>query len=329
MIQLKNIRSEQLTIPFFAAEAGQGWCLVGRNNSGVDLFCEHIATRFATAEQEQCRLPEDMGVFTYKRQQELFEEEIKKDETDYLDRIDAGTPAIDFLKNPSEYEDIIAACNMTGSMAKGYRQLSSGQSRKLFLLKEITMGVSCLVVQNPYEGIDPKSCQEMDQMFASLLHQGMLLIMILNNRDDIPFWCTHIGVFDKMCLGKQGKRTDLIATVDELFAQDAAQLAVETQELHNEQAHKKEETSAPLLVRLVNGFAEYGGNPVFSGVNCDRKSVPRDRFQTNVRRSRGSRAMEWVFPYLILLLLNNYPILRNSYNVRELEVLNKVTSVYC
>ena len=71
-------------------------------------------------------------------------------------------PARDFLGDIRDHADLIQALGMTGSLDKGYRKISTGQTRKLMLLAQITRGVSFLVIQAPFDGLDPDSCRELD-----------------------------------------------------------------------------------------------------------------------------------------------------------------------
>ena len=267
MIRIRNFNGHGITIPHLLASAGQGWCVIGSNNSGVDQFCDVIGQRRADSDFEEFFIPETTGVFTFNQQQTLFEEELRKDDTDFMGRLDPGTPAAAFLSDIEQHLDLVEACNMTASLHKGYRQLSSGQSRKLCLLREITRGVSCLVVQNPYEGVDPQSCRDLNNMFLALREKGMLLIMTLNNIGDIPFWCTHVGAFTDGTLSTQGPREEVLPQVEQLVAFALPTIAVSTAEMEGERLHQDTFHEEVPLVKLCKGFAGYGEQTVFSGLD--------------------------------------------------------------
>ena len=111
-------------------------------------------------------------MLSFKRQQSIFEAELRQDDTDFLNRLDPGTPARDFLIDIENYRHLIDLFSLSDSLDRGYRQLSSGQARKLCLLQQITRGVTFLVLENPYEGLDRASCREFDRMLAGLRYQG-------------------------------------------------------------------------------------------------------------------------------------------------------------
>lgn len=267
MIRIRNFTGHGITIPHFSASAGQGWCLIGTNDSGVDRFCDVIGERQSGSDVEEFFIPEAAGIFTFNRQQALFEEELRKDDTDFMDRLDPGTPAAAFLSDIEQHLDLIEACNMADSLHKGYRQLSSGQSRKLCLLREITRGVSALVVQNPYEGVDPQSCRDLNNMFFALREKGVLLIMTLNNISDIPFWCTHVAAFTDGTLARQGPREEVLEQVEQLVTASLPTMAVSTVEMEGERFHQGICHEEVPLVQLFNGFAGYGEHSVFTGLD--------------------------------------------------------------
>jgi len=265
VIYIENFNQKELSISSFKAEVQEGWCLIGTNRSGVDLFCDVIAEGGREGTYARCEIDPLTGVFTFKLQQELFEQEVRNDDTDFMDRIDSGTLAAEFLVDIEHHHDLIELCNLTDSLQKGYRQLSSGQARKLCLLREITRGAQCLVIQNPYEGVDPESCRDLDALFGALLGQGRTLVITLNNLSDIPSWCTHIGLFEDGELSIQGKRKEVAGRVEQHLTRSSGALAVELQEMAAELQGRDD--AGEVLVDLRNGFAGYGNHQVFSGQN--------------------------------------------------------------
>lgn len=74
----------------------EAWGIIGSNLSGIDTVFEHL-----------CEQAPSAGIVSFKKQQETYESEPKKDETDLLDRIDPGTPARAFLTNIDAYSALM------------------------------------------------------------------------------------------------------------------------------------------------------------------------------------------------------------------------------
>ncbi len=270
-MKITNASAHDLFIDRFEAGPGESWCLVGTNRSGINTFFKLLAGELSDVKADVLELPENPGVVSFKRQQALFEEELKKDDTDYLDRIDPGTRAAAFLNNPEDHGDLIRAFAMADSMDKGYRQLSTGQSRKLMLLAQITRGIESLVVQAPYEGLDRASCNELDKALAICHQWGIQLFITVHNRGDIPEWCTHVGGIARGRMTHAGPRTEIMAQVETILRAGApdfkASIADLVQNGKSSGRNRGGDDPAMELVRLQKGSAGYDGKSVFSDLD--------------------------------------------------------------
>ena len=259
--------AEGLRIERFAVGPGEAWCLVGGNGSGIEPFGDVIAGEQIRYHAGLLRLPSDLGVLSFKRQQSIFEAELRKDDTDFLDRIDPGTPARAFLSDIERHRHLIELFALTGLLDRGYRQLSSGQARKLCLLQQITRGVGFLVLENPYEGLDQASCRELDRVLAGLQDHGPGLLLLVNNTSDIPSWCTHLAAFQDGAIVVQGPRAEVLAPVTALLAHQPPLFRVAVEELQQERQPGNADAPGANLVTLRRGFARYGEVEVFSGLD--------------------------------------------------------------
>ncbi len=264
-MKIIQAQTDHVTIEQFQALPGQAWTLLGTNRSGIDDLFDLVSGRQIKGRVAERSLPDQPGVVSFKDQQAVYESELKKDETDFLDRLDPGTPARKFLENIQDHAGLIQALGMTESLDKGYRQLSTGQTRKLLLLAPITKGTDCLVIQAPFDGLDPDSCKELDKAMFHLFSRGIQILIFVYNRADIPSWTTHLGVVAEGTLVYQGpadqvpasclnltSRPDFQATVRDFFP--AKQTGPDT--------HEKKS-----LVRLHRCTAGYEGQPVFTDLS--------------------------------------------------------------
>ncbi|PIE60552.1 MAG: ABC transporter [Desulfobulbus propionicus] len=265
LVIIRGLRADDLVIDNFTARAGEGWCCIGNNTSGVDSLGEIFAGEILPSSSSQMILPDDTGVITFAKQQSWFEEELRLDDTDYMNRLDPGTPAINYLSEPEQFDDLIESCNMKSVLAKGFRQLSSGQARKLCLLAEVTKKVRCLIVQNPYEGIDTQSCHDINRMFAALIKSGVLLIVTINNADDFPAWCTHIAIVQNGRMTMAGQADRKTAALVFANIKKSGDIRVAVDELHRER--QEQYPAEKVLVRLRGGIGGYGEEIIFSGVD--------------------------------------------------------------
>jgi len=263
VIAIRNLSSPGLHIESFAAQPGESWSFIGANSSGIELLCDLIAGEPVSFRAELLRVPADLGVLSFKRQQSIFEAELQKDDTDFLDRLDPGTPARDFLTDLESHWQLIELFALDKVLDRGYRQLSSGQARKLCLLQQITRGRSFLVLENPYEGLDQAGCRELDRVLTELRQQGLGLLVFVNNTGDVPPWCSHLAVLLEGVIALQGPVNEALPAVKTLLKQQPALFKVSIEELRKERRPDNNGDTGPNLLTLRPGFARYGEVEVF------------------------------------------------------------------
>jgi len=265
---MEEVDDGYLQVDRFVTRPGETWCVYGGNHSGIDRFVELFRRQNQAALSfRKLTIPIDLGVVSFKDQQELFEQEVRNDESDFLDRIDPGTLAGQFLTNLEDNRALIDQFRLSGVLNSGYRQLSSGESRKLLILKAVTDGASHLLIENPYDGLDVASCVEFDRIMALLVGRGINVLLVLSSRSDIPDWCSHLAWFDKGKLVGCGGRAEIVRQIDGRANGDDWNQILENRE--NTAGGDSVE-----LVRLVNGQARYGDRVIFS--NFDFR-VERDQ----------------------------------------------------
>ncbi len=134
---------------------------------------------------------------------------------------------------------------------------------------------SWLVIQAPYEGLDPPSCHELDKALAFLHHQGAGLMIFVHNRCDIPDWCTHVGVIAQGRLGPTGARISMVKALEGVLNLESPDFKASVHEWIQDRktaapsgtgsGHALETDSE--LVVLNHGSAGYNGKPLFTGLN--------------------------------------------------------------
>lgn len=264
---IQNYRSDILNIDHFAPQQGEVWCIYGTNVSGIDEFVKLLSGDMIDI--EGLSFPEKPAVISFARQQEIFEDELRNDNSNHLGYIDPGTPAHAFVNNWDDHNELVQAFHLQHCKNKGYRQLSSGESRKVILLGALSENPDFLLLENPYDGIDKAGCEELDHALCrinSLNDSGPCIIVTVNNRGDIPEWCSHLAIMQKGRISFQGPLKETLQRFDNSSGDaNGSLLRLDTDKI-------AEEDKPAELVRLTNGFARYGDVEIFSGLNLKVKS---------------------------------------------------------
>lgn len=264
-MRIDNFRHKDLQIDAFLTKPGEAWCLFGENRSGIDSFIDLLSGKLVDFSAEILHLPEQPCILSFQVQQEIYEEELRNDESDFLDRMDPGTLVCEFLPDYQEHLPLLKAFGMDHCLQLGYRQLSSGQSRKLLFLQKLTSGTTTLVIQNPYDGLDEQSCQELNLALQQLPGQNIDLILQVNRVSDIPVWCTHLALIQSGRLELSGLRDEVLPL---LKGREESRQYVPAPigENHQDEATEKRCRSNELIY-LRDGFAGYGDHKLFTGLD--------------------------------------------------------------
>lgn len=266
-MHILNLVHPQLTIDQLTTDTNQSCCFYGENGSGIETFMQLLEGRLKNYSATIFELDTSSGILSFRAQQEILEEEIRNDNTDFMDRIDPGTTAAAFIGTPEKAQDLLTAFNMTQCLDTGFRQLSSGQCRKLIMLREVIQGTRTMILQNPYDGLDVGSCTELNQALEQLTKQGIAIIVLVNSKNDIPHWCSTLGIFKGLRLAHWGAKKDTLVFLEQT---QQSQHSDETPFTKNNASQT--ESLMPTkheLIFLHNGFAGYGKNTLFTGLNLE------------------------------------------------------------
>lgn len=264
-IIIEQLNHPSLVLPSLSIKKAETWSIYGRNNSGTDTLLQILTGTDDTGSSKNLKLPENIGFLTTRKQQELFEQELANDNSDFLEYPDPGTLVREFLPNWADNLELIQALDMERCLDKGFRQLSSGQNRKLLLLKELLNDADYLILENPFDGLDTKSYREVNKALQLKSLSKRTLLLFINNRHDIPKWCSHLLFLSQGNVFFQGekKSPDILES-----------LLHSMQEREQQQggfSFPKREKKKELIL-LQDGFAGYSGRLLFSGVNLKVES---------------------------------------------------------
>ncbi len=246
---------------------GDSWCFVGANDSGITVFLDLFQKEKFAQDVGSVSIPPDLSLLSFQSQQEIYEEELRKDDSDFLDYIDPGTPARDYLTNIEDFEEVIQEIGFEELLDSGYRQLSTGQSRKLLLLQAITSGNRFLVIESPYDGLDQNSQHELNKIFTILKKKGVTLIITVNNQSDIPDWVDFLGLFSSSELISQGPRAEVINQIDFDNLGNTDIFKTSCVDSLKDGLEDEGRSSVNCLVKLKGGFAGYGEKNLFEGLD--------------------------------------------------------------
>jgi len=131
-------------------------------------------------------LPERIGVVSFEAQQELIEAERRKDDADIMDVISEGTPVVEIINavacNKPLADELCDKFGLTPLLDRAFRKLSTGESRKVMLIRALTSEPQLLILDEPFEGLDTASLEALQSHLNSIA-ATTTIVMVLNRLD--------------------------------------------------------------------------------------------------------------------------------------------------
>jgi molybdate transport system ATP-binding protein len=260
-IRLSACHYDGLMVPEWSISPGEGWCLFGLNGSGkqvVDnLLVGEIAPQKGRVEHRLSQ--QDIALISFERQQAIYEEEWRLAATDIIPEDERGTRVADFLP-PSRLDDpLIDALNMRYRLNAFYRELSTGESRKLMVLKALLEGARLLVCDNPFDSLDQKTVAALNETLCQVVASGASVVLLLSNRSDIPPWVERFAHIDEglMVVFDGESREAQLAQLEASVGGDQI-----VQPGIPDDAIQLESYEAPYVAELNDCTVQYGGRQV-------------------------------------------------------------------
>ena len=215
---IEKLRYRNLQIDRWEIAPGETWCLIGGNASGKSLFASILSGETCPESGSIANLPKKVSWASFEIQQSTYEAELENDDTDFLDRIDHGSTGLQILLQSGATESLArefaTKLRVSDILERGYKLLSSGEARKLLLLKEILSNPDLLILDEPFEGLDEVSRDELTALCQNLVDEGHVLLFLVNRIDDIPDCSTHLGILQRGQLIASGPKDEIMAQAE-------------------------------------------------------------------------------------------------------------------
>ncbi len=250
-------------------ELGQHWVLLGANGAGKSALAAMLHGDGELLDGEVIGLPASVGVVSFEAQAELIEAELMLDDADILDVISEGTPALDILAqgcvNPELCDRLVKRLSIEDKLQRSFRKLSTGETRKILIIKALCTDAKLLILDEPFEGLDAASSEALKEILQEL-SVDTRMVFVLNRLDDIPNFVTHMAYLEAGHLQHKVScdKPEQVAEIEQL-------LHLKTTDINlpptDPSARLPALNPSDPLVRLRNLKIAYGDNTVFEGLD--------------------------------------------------------------
>lgn len=189
-------------------------------------------------------------------EERLLEREIREDDTDYLDRIDAGRTVRELiLETGGDDAELIEKLALVRVAESEFRVLSTGERRRLMLARALAKQAEVFWLEDVFDGVDVQFRDVLRGIFSELKVGGKELYFVSTRMADLQGLVDGVAVMKDGYLtvsareSKTGARAAILRDVDEDFIQRSAR--------------EQLECSAPeVVVDLQNVTVSYGGRVI-------------------------------------------------------------------
>ncbi len=270
-VQAQLHKKQFLNIPSFTLKAGEYWAVIGGNGSGKSalacLFNESLNVQQGTIKG---LAGQTIHVVSFEEQQALIEREKERDDGTILDVVWEGTPVKELFTevcdNPTAIAKWVELFQLEKVLNRGFRKLSTGETRKVILIRALLSDCDLLVLDEPFDGLDANSQLHLKTILDDLQKSGQNMLLILNRLDEVPAWVSHLGFIHNLALELHGPIKEILQhdTVKAMlhFSNRPFTLPNKDPSSPNLELPKNQP-----LVQLINGRVAYTDRLIFDHVN--------------------------------------------------------------
>ncbi len=246
----------------------QHWVITGANGSGKSALAALLSGAGEIEDGFITGLPAKVAVVSFEAQQQLIEAERKKDDADLLDVISDGTPVQEILDETCDDKDLqiqlIEAFGFNHLLDRSFRKLSTGETRKVLLIRALASQPDLLVLDEPFEGLDANSDAYLRKLLSELSTR-LPIVMVLNRFSEIPEYVTHVAYMNTGTLAHTVAKAD-----KDKFAELSQLLHLSTSDLlipASDEAGTHNLPSGQPLVVMKDAKVAYGDTVIFDELN--------------------------------------------------------------
>ena len=278
----------------FVLNEGEQLAIVGPNGSGKTMLVNTIIGRYPLmmnevhydfGEENKRMVCENIHYIAFRDsygdydpnyyyQQRWHSQDVELSPT-VREQFELGVSAENMALRESLFRDF----SIDALMDKLLVMLSSGELRRLQIVKALMTSPRVLIMDNPFIGLDAEMRHQLNELLKQLINErGLQLILVLSREDEIPDFITHVApVYNKVVGGKIEKSLFSVATDVSCNIGGVASGGVDSSD------------GKDVIIELRNVTLRYGERVIFENLNW---TVCRgERWALHGRNGSGKSAL--------------------------------------
>lgn len=198
--------------------ANEHWAIVGANGSGKSSLGRLLSNGLVIESGSYCSAEKSEYV-SFERVSEIQESERYHDDSDFIGFVDQGTQVRTFIlgtdatpADQMKLVDLAGQLDFLRILDRGLKFLSTGEMRKVVICKALMQDPELLVLDEPFDGLDQKSCHVLQSLIADCAEKGIRIILLLNRFSEIVPETTHIAYVKECQIIMSGPKRELLSS---------------------------------------------------------------------------------------------------------------------
>ncbi|CAM6245067.1 TPA: molybdate ABC transporter ATP-binding protein ModF [Klebsiella aerogenes] len=208
---IKTLHIDRLTL-----RAGESWAFVGSNGSGKSALARALAGELTLLNGQRESAFQRTTRLSFEQLQKLVSDEWQRNNTDMLSpgEEDTGRTTAEIIederRDPERCARLAEQFGISHLLTRRFKYLSTGETRKTLLCQALMSDPDLLILDEPFDGLDVASRQQLADLLASLHQAGITLVLVLNRFDEIPEFIEYAGVLADCTLSETGEKQALL-----------------------------------------------------------------------------------------------------------------------
>ncbi len=295
------IRFEQADIQFgdsfrlsslnWTLKADEVWAITGVNGSGKSALAATLAGGGEVIHGSLKGCPDRTSIVSLEAQAVLIERERLRDDSDITDQVYDGTPVSELLdevcRDQHLLENLVDVFQFQPLLDRGFRKLSTGETRKVLLIRALVSRPDLIILDEPFEGLDVNALSMVRDILCDLA-KSTQMVLVFNRFDEIPEFVTHIAFIEK------GQIIHQVSMSDEMAVSGIRQLLhLKSRQIDLPGADPVEKMPSLVpdepLVRIQQASIRYQDNVVFE--DLDWCILPGEHWQLTGPNGSGKTCL--------------------------------------
>ncbi|QPI41889.1 MULTISPECIES: molybdate ABC transporter ATP-binding protein ModF [Pectobacterium] len=260
--------TRMLHLDELALDENQCWAFVGANGSGKSALARALSGELPLLRGERTTGFQRPVRLSFEQLQKLVSDEWQRNNTDLLSEGEDDTGRTtaeviqDSLNDPTRCQQLAQQFGIAHLLERRFKYLSTGETRKAMLCQALMTQPDLLILDEPFDGLDVASRQQLADELRKLAGTGYTLVLILNRFDDIPDFINHVGVLADCTLTRLGERETILS--EALVAQLAFSEKLSGSSLPEPEDPQRYMTlpANEARIQLRNGVVQYNDRPI-------------------------------------------------------------------